>query len=56
MNTQAIVDILNSSNIEYTVDNNPSPEKVTRIQRALDRKKALMELAVVAYKQVMRIS
>jgi acetolactate synthase regulatory subunit len=51
MTTNLLTDILESKNIKYNVDTNPSPEKVTRIQRAIERKKGFMDLAVNFYKQ-----
>lgn len=52
MTTQMLTNYLDSNNIEYKVDANPSAAKVNRIQKAIERKKALMDLAVTAYKQV----
>ncbi|SDG69303.1 hypothetical protein SAMN04489796_101309 [Winogradskyella thalassocola] len=52
MTTKLITDYLDSNNIAYKVDENPSPAKVNRIQKALSRKRDLMNLAVSAYKQV----
>ena len=52
MTTELLADFLKSNNIEYKIDNNPTPEKVSRIQKALDRKSGLMDLAVNAYKSV----
>ena len=52
MSTELLTDFLDSKNIEYKVDKNPTPAKVNRIQRALERKKGLMDLAISAYKQV----
>lgn len=56
METNLLINYLDSNNIEYTLDENPTPEKVSRIQKAIERKKTLMDLAVNTYKQVMRIS
>ena len=56
METKLLLNYLDSKKIEYKLDENPSPEKVSRIQKAIERKKTLMDLAVNTYKQVMRIS
>lgn len=53
-NTSILLEYLDKNSIEYTIDNNPSPDKVSRITAALDRKKNLMNLAVATYKQVFR--
>ncbi|WP_169301342.1 hypothetical protein [Pontimicrobium aquaticum] len=52
MTTKLLTDYLESNDIAYKIDNNPSPAKVNRIQKALARKRELMNLAVSAYKQV----
>ncbi|WP_338731754.1 hypothetical protein [Mangrovimonas cancribranchiae] len=52
MTTKSLTSYLDNNGITYKVDNNPSPAKVNRIQKALDRKASLMGLAVDAYKQV----
>ena len=51
-NTELLEVFLNKNDFKFTIDNNPSPEKLSRIQVALSRKKNLMELAVTTYKQV----
>lgn len=55
MDTQVLTDFLDSKNIEYKIDNNPSKQKVLKIRRAVERKRALMNLAVDAYRQVRSI-
>ncbi|MCF1421038.1 hypothetical protein [Mangrovimonas futianensis] len=55
MTTEALTNILESNKIDFKVDYNPTPEKVSKIQVALERKSALMKLAIDAYKQVRRV-
>jgi|GEM_PF-6209491 len=54
-NTDFLKSYLDKNKINYSVDNNPSPEKVSRIKTAIARKKVLMDLAVSTYKQVFRV-
>lgn len=56
METTSIINYLDNNNIVYKLDENPSEEKITRIKKAIQRKKTLMDLAVSTYKQVMRIA
>lgn len=51
-NTELLQSYLKNNGFEFTVDNSPSPEKLSRIQQALSRKKSLMSLAVSTYNQV----
>lgn len=52
-NTQILTDYLDKRDFNYSVDNNPSPAKINRIKKALERKENLMNLAVSTYKQVL---
>jgi hypothetical protein len=56
METNSILDYLETNQIAYKLDENPSDAKISRIQKAIQRKNTLMELAVSTYKQVMRIA
>ena len=56
METNSILDYLDNNNIVYILDENTTEEKISRIQKAIERKKTLMELAISTYKQVMRIA
>ncbi len=51
-NTQFLIEYLDRKKFNYSIDNNPTPEKISSIRRTLERKKSLMDLAVGAYKQV----
>jgi len=51
-NTQLLTEYLDKRDFNYSVDNNPTPEKINRIRKALNRKENLMSLAVSTYKQV----
>jgi len=39
METKLLLSYLDSKNIDYTIDEAPYPEKVSRIQKAIERKK-----------------
>ena len=41
-----------TKNISINIDDNPSPEKVSRLKAAIERKKKMMSLATDAYKTV----
>lgn len=56
MARNSIIDYLKNNNIDYKLDENPSDAKISRIQKAIKRKKNLMDLSVSTYKQVMRIA
>ncbi|MBU3012303.1 hypothetical protein KO506_12880 [Polaribacter vadi] len=56
METNSIIDYLDNNKIVYKLDENPTDAKISRIQKAIERKKTLMDLAVSTYKQVMRIA
>ena len=43
MKLEEILEILNRSGIEYTVDTNPSKEKIDRIKKSIERRKQLEE-------------
>lgn len=53
-NTELLIGILDKNDLKYSIDNNPSPAKVNRIKRAIERKEALMQIAINAYKQLFR--
>lgn len=52
METTALTDFLDSKNVKYKVDANPSAQKVSRLRKAMQRKKDLIELSIQAYSRV----
>lgn len=53
---QHLLGFLEKNNYKYNLDTNPTPEKVSKIKDAIQRKEALMNYAIDSYKKVFRIA
>jgi len=51
MNVDFVIEYLRKNGVEVTVDNNPSPEKIKRIESSIERKKKLEEFFIKRYKE-----
>lgn len=49
-----VTEILNSKGIDFKVNDNPSPSKISFIRQTLERKQSMMNIAVSAYKNITR--
>ncbi len=51
---KSLYDYFERNSIEFSVDNNPSPEKVSRIKQAIERKNELIDASIKAFKNTIR--
>ena len=50
-NIKILTEYLDGKGISYTIDNNPSPEKIERIKASIKRKEELQKFFVERYKE-----